>query len=60
MVGIGVGASLGSILLTIIGFYIFTSYKKKQKYGKYGFEVTEESSGHEVIFTGQVQSMKKN
>lgn len=60
MAGIGIGASLATILLVIAGFYIFKLYRKKQQHGKYGPEVTEESSGHEVISPRKVRSMKKN
>ncbi|CAB4403903.1 unnamed protein product [Rhizophagus irregularis] len=60
MAGIGIGSSLVTILLAIAGLYIFKLYRKKQQHGKYGPEVTEESSGHEVISTGKVRSIKKN
>jgi hypothetical protein len=46
MVGVGVGASLGSILLFITGLYFIRSYKKRQK----AYDGTSE---HQIISNGK-------
>ncbi|POG81269.1 hypothetical protein GLOIN_2v1509178 [Rhizophagus irregularis DAOM 181602=DAOM 197198] len=49
IVGVGIGASLGSILIFVTGFYLIRSYKKRQKQNR----AYDRTSDHQVISSGK-------
>ncbi|PKC17372.1 hypothetical protein RhiirA5_346405 [Rhizophagus irregularis] len=49
IVGVGIGASLGSILIFVTGFYLNRSYKKRQKQNR----AYDRTSDHQVISSGK-------
>ncbi|GES86026.1 glycosyltransferase family 39 protein [Rhizophagus clarus] len=49
-IGVAVGASFGSILLFVTGFYLIRSYKKRQKQNRAAYY---EISGNQVISSGK-------